>query len=91
MTIYGSMPNNNGRDLPEFRLHLIEGLVDKHNSAVPQPVHGSPSTEPPPKRLNVISYSKFSTSRRRLSQREVACTQNKENDKKQHISPVAVK
>jgi hypothetical protein len=30
-------------------LLLIEHFVDKHNSAVPQPVHGCPPTEPPSK------------------------------------------
>jgi hypothetical protein len=38
-------------------LLLIEHLADKHNSAVPQPVHGCPSTEPPSE--DIISYSKF--------------------------------
>jgi hypothetical protein len=38
-------------DTLKFRLSLAQGLMEKHGSAVPHPVYGRQSLEPPPKRL----------------------------------------
>jgi hypothetical protein len=45
------LPNNRNIDSLKFRLSIAQGLVEKHGSCVPCPVHGCPSNEPPPKRL----------------------------------------
>jgi hypothetical protein len=51
MVIYWCLPNNKTMDTLNFRLSLAQGLMEKHDSAVPRPVYGCPSLEPPPKRL----------------------------------------
>jgi hypothetical protein len=38
-------------DTIKFRLSLAQGLMEKHDSAVPHPIYGRLSFEPPPKRL----------------------------------------
>ncbi|PNF31583.1 hypothetical protein B7P43_G00790 [Cryptotermes secundus] len=51
MVIYRSHTNKQNLDTLQFRLSLVQGLVEKHSSGVRRPVHGRPSVLPPPKRL----------------------------------------
>jgi hypothetical protein len=51
MVIYQCLSNNKNMDTLKFRLSLAQDLVEKHGSAVPCPVYGRPSLEPPPKRF----------------------------------------
>jgi hypothetical protein len=49
MVIYQSHPNKEKMDILQFRLSLVQGLVEKRGSGVLRPVHGRPSVRPPPK------------------------------------------
>jgi hypothetical protein len=51
MKIYRCLPYNKNMDTLQFRISIAQDLVEKHRSAVPHPVYGYPSLEPPPKRL----------------------------------------
>jgi hypothetical protein len=51
MVIYQCFPNNKNMDTLKFRRSLAQDLMEKHGSAVPRPVYGHQSLEPPPKRL----------------------------------------
>jgi hypothetical protein len=74
-------PPPKGKDPLKFRLRLIQGLTGTQGSAVPCPVCGCPSTEPPPNRKNEHhSYSEFPSQKRWLSHRDVSCAQNRENE-----------
>ncbi|XP_021913795.1 piggyBac transposable element-derived protein 4-like, partial [Zootermopsis nevadensis] len=52
IVMYRSVPNTKKIDTLKFRILLAQGLVEKHGPAVPRPVTGHPSLEPPPKRLS---------------------------------------
>jgi hypothetical protein len=43
--------NNPNMDTLQFRLSLVQGLVERHGSGIHRPVHGRPAVLPPPKRL----------------------------------------
>ncbi|XP_021915030.1 uncharacterized protein LOC110827574 [Zootermopsis nevadensis] len=47
MVMYRSVPSNRKIDTLKFRILLVQGLVEKHGPAVPRPVTGRPSLEPP--------------------------------------------
>jgi hypothetical protein len=51
MVIYQYHPNKETMDTLQFRLSLVQGLMEKHGSGVLCPVHGRSSVQPPPKRL----------------------------------------
>jgi hypothetical protein len=51
MVMYQSRPYKKNTGSLKFRLSLAQGLVEKHGSGVPRPVHNCPSTEFLPKRL----------------------------------------
>ena len=51
MVIYRSHTNKQNLDTLQFRLSLVQGLVEKHGSGVRRPVHGPQSVQPPLKRL----------------------------------------
>ena len=51
MVIYRSHPKKQNLDTLQFRLSLVQGLVEKRGSGVRRPVHGPPSVQTPLKRL----------------------------------------
>jgi hypothetical protein len=51
MVMFQSLPNNKNIDSLQFRLSVAQGLVEKHSSGVPCPVHGHSLAEPQPERL----------------------------------------
>jgi hypothetical protein len=51
MVIYRSHPNKPKMDTLQFRLWLVQGLVERHVSGIHHPVHVRPSVVPLPKRL----------------------------------------
>jgi hypothetical protein len=66
MVIYRSHPNKPKMDTLQFRLSLVQGLVERHGSGIHCPVHGPPSVLPPPcASRKDISRSRFPTRERR--------------------------
>jgi hypothetical protein len=49
MVIYQSHPNKEKMDTLQFRLSLVQGLMEKRGSGVRHPIHDRPSVQPPPK------------------------------------------
>jgi hypothetical protein len=92
MVIYWSHPNKPKMDTLQFRLSLVQGLVERHGSGI-CPVHGCPSVLPPPKRLTERHFlERFPPrERRRDLTEDVWSAQRRARGEKHSIGVVNVK
>jgi hypothetical protein len=90
--LYRATTSNQKLDHMSFRLALIKGLIDTYRPGVPWPVHGHPSTEPPPKRLTERHFlEKIPTSGKRPNRKSSVLFVPDKSKKSPHIHAQTVK